>query len=108
MLVARDVERQMTCHKQLQEDERLYHLPVDVQRAVGVPEQHEGGDEPRDAQRGGYRENTRHVPAHGLLGRRSVVESDHHDRQIVEDRQQNDHDRGDGIKIEDEDRSRHE
>ena len=76
---------------------------------VRVPEQQEAGDQARQTPSAtGDGENPVHVPAHRSVGDRRVVVGDHHDRKVVEHRQQNDHDRGDRVEVEDDDRQRHE
>ena len=66
------------------------------------------GDDADNAKHRRDAQNRAHVPRFGLLPVDDVAIGDRQDGAVVEQRQHDDHDRGQGIEFEDDDRQRHE
>lgn len=105
---ARYENREVPSDRQLQEDERLNLGDVEVQPLSSEDEQAEGIENSDRAEDGRQRENSVHIPAHRLRVHGRVVAGDHHDGQVVEKRQHDDQDGGDGIEVEGDHREHHE
>ena len=75
---------------------------------VAKVKQPERGDRADETQHRGDPKNQAHVPRFGLVPVGDIVVGDGQDRAVVEQRQHDDHDRCQGVEVEDDDRQRHE
>ena len=113
VLRAHDEQQQMTADGQLQEHHRLQALAVkrNSRQPGGIADPFEADQqeaetlgERQQPHQAGEDEHTVHVPAFRLRRGRDVVIRDGHDRNVVEQRQHDDHRRRQRLKLEEHDR----
>ena len=81
---------------------------AEVKHAVAKEKQAKRGDRADKTQHRGDPQNQAHVPGFGLVPVADIVIGNGEDRAVVEQRQHHDHDRGQRIKVEDDNRQGHE
>ena len=104
----RDEDGHAPGHREFEVHQRLEHFAAEVEHALAEIEQAETREDPRHPQHRGESQHVRHVPSLGSSGPGRAVVGDRQDGPVVQQRQEHDHHRGDGVEIEHEDRQRHE
>src|SRR5208282_1105039 len=105
---SRDVNGEVPGDQQLEKDEALNDGPGEEKVFLCDPEKAECRDNSHHAEHRADREYAFHVPAHRAWSYDGVVVGDHHDREVVEDCDEHDHDRGYRVEVEHHNRERHE
>jgi hypothetical protein len=90
----------MSGHRQLQEEEGLNDIPREMEHFLAYVEQSKRKNHSDKARESGQGQNHPHIPFFRFLSKPDIVVSNGHDGRIVEERQQNDHNGGHGIEIE--------
>ena len=107
-LIAGQIDRHVARDEELEKDQRLHSGMRQCHIIADNPVQSEAFENAVATKDRGNGQHPRHIPFDRARCEWGVVVSDHHDGQIVEERQQHHHDRGDRIEIEDQDAGRHE
>ena len=105
---SRDVDGEVPGDQQLEEHEALNDGPGQVKVFLRDPEKAECRDNSHHAENRADGEYAFHVPAHRAWSHDGVIVCDHHDREVIEDRDEHDHDRGYRVEVEHHNRERHE
>ncbi len=98
----------MARHRHFQKDIGLYLGNTQLQPVHRQVQHEKTAQRSYHAHDGRHGDDPVHVPAHGFRVQPGVVVSDGHNGHVIEERQQDDHDRGDRVEVEHNHRQHHE